>query len=381
MIQHGASMDDETSHRRSLVGVARRARVRPGRVWRSRQADLSEVPYRALVEASPFLTAALDQHGYVKLVNRAMELASGLSRSALVGRHFDELLSPTGRGLEALSLGAPIELVLVTSRGAERRVQWRVVAAEQLTWVFGVDVTEARATERRLRVVEQLAVVGDLTTGLAHEIRNPLNSALLELKVMARRLARTEARSELASVEAVRGELGRIERLLADFLWFARPGSSTTQPGQLASPAEAVARLVSAEVAARSISLTTEFDPAAAPVAFDEDSVRQVIFNLVRNAIEAVPDGGHIVIRVRAGVGTTELDVEDDGAGIQGDPSRVFVPFHTTKPLGTGLGLTIAQRIAIDQGGEVRVRSRPGKTVFTFALPALDVPGVDLSPP
>jgi len=374
-------MDDETVHRRSLAGVARRARVKPGRVWRSRQAELSEVPYRALVEASPFLTAALDRRGYVRLVNRAMEQASGLSRAALVGRHLDELLSTSGPGLEALSSGAPVELLLVTSDGAERRVQWRAVVAEQLTWVFGVDITEARATERRLRVVEQLAVVGDLTTGLAHEIRNPLNSALLELKVMARRLAKAERPNELASVEAVRGELGRIERLLADFLWFARPGSSTTQPGQLASPAEAVARLVSAEVAARSIALSTEFDPAAAPVAFDEDSVRQVIFNLVRNAIEAVPDGGHIVIRVRAGVGTTELDVEDDGPGIPGDPTRVFVPFHTTKPLGTGLGLTIAQRIAIDQGGEVRVRSRPGKTVFTFVLPALDLPGADLTTP
>ena len=378
---HGAPMDDETLHRRSLVGVARRARVRPGRVWRSRRADLSDVPYRALVEASPFLTAALDQRGHVRLVNRAMEQASGLSRAALLGRHLDELLSTSGPGLEALSSGVPVELLLVTSDGGERRVQWRAVFAEQLTWLFGLDITEARATERRLRVIEQLAVVGDLTTGLAHEIRNPLNSALLELKVMARRLAKAERESELASVEAVRGELGRIERLLADFLWFARPGSSTTQPGQLSSPAEAVARLVSAEVAARSISLTTQFDPAAAPVAFDEDSVRQVIFNLVRNAIEAVSDGGHIVIRVRAGVGTTELDVEDDGAGIQGDPTRVFVPFHTTKPLGTGLGLTIAQRIAIDQGGEVRVRSRPGKTVFTFVLPALDMTGADLTAP
>ena len=355
--------------------------MKPGRVWRSRQADLSEVPYRALVEASPFLTAGLDQRGYVRLVNRAMERASGLSRTALLGRHLDELLSTSGPGLEALSTGAPVELLLVTSDGGERRVQWRAVVAGPLTWVFGVDITEARATERRLRVIEQLAVVGDLTTGLAHEIRNPLNSALLELKVMARRLAKAEIASELASVEAVRGELGRIERLLADFLWFARPGSSTTQTGQLASPAEAVARLVSAEVAARSISLTTQFDPTAAPVAFDEDSVRQVIFNLVRNAIEAVSDGGHIVIRVRPGAGTTELDVEDDGPGIRGDPTRVFVPFHTTKPLGTGLGLTIAQRIAIDQGGEVRVRSRPGKTVFTFVLPALDLPGTDLPTP
>ena len=373
-------MDDDPFHQRSRTGFPRGARMRTARIWPSKRVEVLDAPFRAIVEASPMLIVGLDARGFVTLVNTAVELTSGCHRSALVGRPFDELLAPSARSLPGLSPNVPAERALITCHGGERQVKWRAVVSDHQTWVFGLDITEVRAAERRLRVVEQLAVVSDLTTGLAHEIRNPLNSALLELKVLARRLARTESTGDLASVEAVRIELGRIERLLADFLWFARPRSATTLPGALASPAEAVARLVSAEVAARGIALTTEFDPAAAPVAFDEDSVRQVIFNLVRNAIEAVADGGHIALRVRAGAVTTELDVEDDGPGIRGDLARVFVPFHTTKPLGTGLGLTIAQRIAIDQGGEVRVQSVPGRTVFTFVLPALRETPSELTP-
>lgn len=369
-------MDDEQRHRPSLVGVARRPCVKSARAWKSRSLGLADAPYRAIVEASPTLIVGLDARGVVIMVNAAVEVVSGLGRAELVGRRFDDLLAPAGHGAGALLPGASVERKLVTRDGVERRVECRVVPGDHVTWVYGVDVTEARAAARRLRAVEQLAVVGDLTTGLAHELRNPLNSALLELKVLARRLARAGSADDRASVDAVRGELGRIERLLADFLWFARPVAASAMPGRLSTPVEAVARMVSAEALARGITLATEFDPAAAPVAVDEDAVRQVVFNMVRNAIEAVTPGGRIVLRVRAGAGTTELDVEDDGAGISGDPSRVFVPFYSTRPLGTGLGLTIAQRIAIDQGGELRVRSQPGRTVFTLVLPAVG-PSVD----
>jgi len=109
-------------------------------------------------------------------------------------------------------------------------------------------------------------------------------------------------------------------------------------------------------------------------VAFDEDRIRQVVFNLVRNAIEAIDRDGAVTIRTRPSEGHAELQIEDDGPGIDGDPNRIFHAFFTTKSSGTGLGLTIAQRIAADHGGELRVRSAPGETVFTLALPAAREP-------
>ena len=361
-------MDDE-SHRRPSLGVARGG-GRSG--LRARAGDGAKKRFRALVDASPTLMLGLDSDGVIKLVNPAVEAASGLHRADLIGRRFEDLLAPSSEGVDGWTAEAPTERALRNARGGERRVEWRMVHDPPLAWVYGEDVTAARAAERRLRAVEQLAVVGELTGGLAHELRNPLNAAMLELTSLARRFRRAEGVDDLASVEVARRELGRIDRLLADFLWFARPLSATTQPGQLSSPAEAVARMVSAEVAARGITLSIDLDPAARPVAFDEDCIRQAIFNMVRNAIDALPGGGRIALRVLAAEETTELDVEDNGPGIAGDPAKVFAPFYSTRPWGTGLGLTIARRIATDHGGEVRVQSAPGRTVFTLALPAID---------
>ena len=339
--------------------------------------------YKAIVEASPDLIVCLDREGQVGLVNAALERATRLPRALMIGRPFEALLVPDARGAEAWSSAAPFERSLHVAQGRPRRVEWRATHYdEHCTFLFGQDVTETRAAERRLRVVEQLAVVRELTSGLAHEIRNPLNSALLALKVAARRLGATPPTGAREGVSSALAELERIERLLTDFLWFARPASVTALPGRLAAPAEAVARLVSAEVAERGIQLTTSFDPAASPVVFDENCIRQATFHLVRNAIEALSAGGHIALRVRAGAVTTELEVEDDGPGIEGDLGRLFVPFHTTRRLGTGLGLTIVQRIAADHAGEVRVESAPGRTVFTLVLPALRraSPGGDRHP-
>lgn len=337
-----------------------------------RRLQHSEARYRTVVEVSPALIIAADEGGFVTLVNAAVERTTGFARPSLLGQRFEALLPESQRSTDWLSDrgDAPFELSLRTVTGGERRIEWRRGTADGVVFLIGIDVTETRAIERRVRAAEQLAVVGELTAGLAHEIRNPLNSALLELKVLTRRLTRAQDESSLASVDVVRGELERLERLLADFLWFARPGGRAVTPGTLASPAESVARLVATEANERGISVTLDVAPDLAVVVLDEDRIRQVVFNLVRNAIDALQRDGAIVLRARNRGGSVELEVEDNGPGIPGDPQRVFHPFHTTKATGTGLGLTIARRIAVDHGGELRVESAPGRTVFTLSLPA-----------
>ena len=338
-----------------------------------RRLEHSEERYRTVVEVSPALLIAVDEAGFVTLVNAAVERTTGFARTALLGRAFETLLPEAQRegAWPRRDHDGPFELSLATHDGGERRIEWRTGVSEELVYLIGIDVTETRAIERRVRAAEQLAMVGELTAGLAHEIRNPLNSALLELKVLTRRLTRAQDAAGTASVDVVRGELERLERLLADFLWFARPGGRSTLPGNLNTPAESVARLVASEAAERGIAVTTDLAADLAAVSFDEDRIRQVLFNLVRNALEALQRDGHIVLRTRDRGGRAEVEVEDDGPGIVGDAQRVFHPFHTTKETGTGLGLTIAQRIASDHGGELRVESRPGRTVFTLSLPAL----------
>ncbi|MBI5515336.1 MAG: response regulator [Deltaproteobacteria bacterium] len=329
----------------------------------------SEARYRAVVEASPAIIVGVDDRGKVAMVNAAVERTTGWGRDELLGRPFAEALLPASVRPGAWPANEPRESPVCTRDGRERRVEWRYGAARDLRYAIGLDVTETRTMERRARVAEHLAVVGELTAGLAHEVRNPLNSALLELKVLVRRLTRAGDTQGLASAQSVQGELERLERLLADFLWFARPRSVEPLPGDPASPARTVARLVAAEAQEKNITVVTDFSQDTPAVPFDEDRVRQVLFNLVRNAIEALGQDGTIILRARPVGRDAELSVEDDGPGIQGDPSRVFRPFHTTKASGTGLGLTIAQRIAADHGGELRVESAPGRTVFTLLLP------------
>ncbi len=329
----------------------------------------SEARYRAVVEASPALIIGVDAAGAIALINAAVEGTTGFARESLLGESFVATLVPSSARTGAWPEGEPRESSLVARGSTERRIEWRYGAADGLRYAIGIDVTESRAMERRARVAEHLAVVGELTAGLAHEIRNPLNSALLELKVLGRRLGRSGDEAGTASVAVIRDELDRLERLLAEFLWFARPRSAERALGDIAATARTVARMIVAEASERGIQIETDFVPELPFVAFDEDRVRQVVFNLVRNAIEALSSGGVIVLRTRV-VGTdVELSVEDNGPGIQGDPARVFRPFHTTKPTGTGLGLTIAQRIAADHGGELRVESVPGRTVFTLSVP------------
>ena len=328
----------------------------------------SEAHYRTVVEASPALIVGVRRDHSIELVNAAVERATGYPRQELLGRSFSDLVPRPWEG--PWTQAAREELTLVARDGTERLIEWHYGRADGIRYAIGIDVTEKHAFERRMRVAEQLAVVGELTAGLAHEIRNPLNSALLELKVLGRRLTRASDQGGVASVDAIRGELERLERLLAEFLWFARARSMTgATPGDLASPAATVARLVQAEASTRDIKIHTDFDPTLPEVPFVEDRIRQIIFNLVRNAIEAINQGGNISLRTRLVGNAVELQVEDDGPGIDGDPNRIFLPFHTTKPTGTGLGLTIAQRIASDHGGELRVASEVGRTVFTLSLP------------
>ncbi len=357
-----------------LAGLALRQvalrREREALVHRLRE---SEARYRTVVESSPALIVGIDPDGVVTLVNAEVEQTTGVGRSDLVGRPFSRMVPPASRPTAWPLEGRSVEVPLAARNGSERRIEWRHEVSEGITFAIGIDVTEARAFERRARAAEQLAAVGELTAGLAHEIRNPLNSALLELEVLGRRLTRSSDLEGGRSVDAVRAELERLERLLADFLWFARPRNASSHVGDLRDPVETVARITSAEAGERSIRMVVDCSGDTPKVVLDEDRVRQVVFNLVRNAMEAIDHHGTITLRTRASDEHAELQVEDTGPGIPGDPSRVFLPFHTTKQTGTGLGLAIAQRIAVDHGGELRVESRPGRTLFTLTLPRASI--------
>jgi signal transduction histidine kinase len=217
---------------------------------------------------------------------------------------------------------------------------------------------------------ERLAAVGTMAAGLAHEIRNPLNSASLQLTVLERRIARGDGADATSPIiHIIKSEIQRLERLLRDFLAFSKPRPLDPHPVDVAEMIRAVATLIEPEAEAARVKVTVEEPLAAPPLRGDAERLRQVLLNLTRNAVEAMQDkGGRLTLRARS-VGTLfEIDVEDNGPGFAAE-LPVFDAFFTTKVQGTGLGLPLAHRIVADHGGVLQVQSQPGKTCFTIGLP------------
>jgi signal transduction histidine kinase len=229
------------------------------------------------------------------------------------------------------------------------------------------------AQERSLRS-EKMAVLGTFASGLAHEVRNPLNSIGLQLSILDRRIGRCEPAlgREMAELSAViREEVKRLDGLVGDFLLFSRADRVQYQSADLEQIIDEVVRLLRPEAGAARVTIRRQHDGAPIPLArMDGEKMKQVVINLLRNAVEAMAEGGVVTVESGFVDGRARLVVRDTGPGL---PSGVdvFQLFVTTKPRGTGLGLSIVQQIVLQHGGEiVAAGSEPGAgACFTVTLP------------
>jgi len=235
---------------------------------------------------------------------------------------------------------------------------------------------ENQQLAQRVAIAEKLTAVGTLTTGLSHEIRNPLNAATLHLTLLERRIRRipTELQPDLiSSLSTARDELRRLTDLVQDFLQFARPQAITPSPVDLTAVAESVRILLLPQAKEAGISLHSRYAPARM-VAGDADALKQAILNLVINAIQAVPSGGQVTLEIGDEGSEVSLAVTDTGPGIPNVlKSRIFEPFFTTKPTGSGLGLPIVYSIIRCHGGGLILEDVPTSGArFVMRLPAME---------
>jgi signal transduction histidine kinase len=233
---------------------------------------------------------------------------------------------------------------------------------------------DLKAAQTRLIQGEKMAVLGTFAAGLAHEVRNPLNSIGLQLSLLERcgRSIKGAAAQEISEIAGIiRQENRRLDALVSDFLLLSRTNRMSLQPTQIDIVVDETLRLLAPEAAAASVRLERRTCGEPVPdISVDPEKIKQVVLNLVRNSIEAMPKGGLVTVETGLVNGRVCVRVADTGPGLPSDLD-VFQLFVSTKPGGTGLGLSIAQQIVLDHGGEMSAESRPGQgTTFTIQLPA-----------
>lgn len=199
---------------------------------------------------------------------------------------------------------------------------------------------QLQASMEQLRRADRLSALGELSAGLAHEIRNPLGSLEGAVEILCRSELAEPTRQEFA--EMAGREVARLKGLLTNFLEFARPQAPRRTLVEPQLILESVSQLAGETAKMSGISIRSESAPMAA-VSVDAEQIKQVLLNLVLNAVQAMPGGGAITLRSRQGSGSVLLEVADQGVGIpQENLERIFDPFFTTRAGGTGLGLSIA---------------------------------------
>ena len=320
--------------------------------------------------------------GSVTTVNPAAERMLGVSEYEIVPRSIGSLFRDDGglsRDVERVLGGRlPLtlrEVTLVTKAGREAHVQastsrMRAVGGRILGAVVTIeDISEVKSLTDQLIRADRLAAMGELTAGVAHEVRNPLG--VIRASVQLLEDAQCDQTRIAEAADVIKQEIDRLDRVIKALLDFGRPSKPAfvlTDVGEVLSDV----MLFTKRFASQSdVKITSTIEPDVPRVNADPDQLKQVFLNLVTNAVQVMEDaGGEIALKVRDDGDYVFVSVADNGPGIP--PSglgRIFDPFFSTRSEGTGLGLTIVHRIIDEHDGHIEVGSGPEGTTFTVSLP------------
>jgi PAS domain S-box-containing protein len=353
------------------------------------RAAQSEARYSRLVESAADAIFTVDRSGHFTSVNRALEIATGRRRDQLIGTPFVDLLDPRDR--EAMR-----RLFESTLRGARQRAELRYIGArgeERSASVTGAPIAEdgvivgalgvVRDTTEERRLVEQLlqqeklAAIGQLVSGVAHELNNPLAGVTAFAQIL---LSMPEMDGEQRNAaETIYQEARRAAKIVTNLLTFARQHQPERRPTDLNQVLLDTLELRRYAIRMAQVELDVDLDRELPLTWADPFQLQQVLLNLITNAEHALAswDGERrIALRTAHADGTITITVSDSGAGIAPqDLDRIFNPFYTTKGVGegTGLGLSISDGIVREHGGRIRVESVLGEGArFLVELPYVD---------
>lgn len=323
---------------------------------------------------------AVDKQGQVTTMNPAAEQITGYPSQELLGKPYSSIFVDTdfdspvletlqqGTGHIALEISFPargrtIEISVTTSQ--IHNAQGELIGA----LVIFSDLTARKESQRRQAQTERLATLGELMAGVAHEVRNPLTAIKGYAQILKQHDLKPEHQQYLA---VILKEIDSINRVIQQLLDFARPRHGHWQPVHLKQLIDECLVLIQTSGVKARIHFTTDYDPALGVINADGELLKQVLLNMLINAVQAITTRGSIAIRTLAwGSNHQAIEISDDGCGIPpAHQKKIFDPFFTTKASGTGLGLALSQRIINAHRGDIQLVSEPGRgATFRLILP------------
>ena len=324
----------------------------------------------------------LNPERHILFFNRAAETVVGLPLERTVGLPIHEVLDPAHPLLPFVdqvlvgSAGIRNATVVLPHDGRDKEFLVSAFHMEDAHRVMGVavllkDLESIKTVQSLVSYSAKLAALGRLTSGVAHEVKNPLNAMMIHVELLKERLEDSGVDVK-KSLEVIGSEIRRLDRVVQGFLKFMRPQELTLKPVDLNAMLQSVCALLETESLSHGVRFVLELDAALPAVSADEELLRQAFINILQNAAQAMPSGGAVRIRTRPEeVDWVRVAVTDQGVGIAPeDVDKIFKLYYTSKPGGSGIGLSVVYRIVQLHDGTVEAKSEPGRgTAVIVRLP------------
>lgn len=344
----------------------------------------------SVVEKAGDAISAVDLGGTILYWNEGAERIYGYSKDEAMGKKLSALLYPRDGKLRAAEEKAMEELIARVKRGdvisnveVKRRTregkeiitsmtvsplkdaEGRIIGASRICR----DITHLKKAEERLHLAERLSSLGELSAGVAHEIRNPLAGIKINTQILSRQKDLTDMERQL--LESTQNGIAKIQKIVEDMLHFAKPKAAHFAEEDINEVITQSLSILQMKIKKAHITPLLEQPEGLPRIWIDPNQIQQVVINLILNAIQAMAKGGTLTLRTRREDGGVAVEVRDTGIGIpEAHLKKIFDPFFTTKSEGTGLGLSISLKILENHGASIDVSSFEGQgSVFTLHFP------------